>query len=715
MKRKIFSQSWHSVAPLKPKLLSQARIFRHKYRGKLWYIIQDPSGGRYHRLTPAAHNLLQKMNGKTTVQKLWDDTCQLNEDELPTQDEIVELLMQLHSNDLLSTDVTPDAAELFQRFRKRRSQKWKQALMNPMGLKIPLLDPDIFLTKCLRYFSWLFDKRGAILWFALVMPALFLAGQHWNELTANLSDQVLAAENLLLLMIVYAIIKATHEVGHGLATKVWGGTVHEMGIMLLVFAPIPYVDASSASSFQSKHQRAIVAAAGILVEVALAAIAMYVWLLVEPGLIRAIAFDVMFVAGISTVLINGNPLLRFDGYYIFTDLIEMPNMAQRGQRYLTYLSDRYLFGAKETESPDETTIEKRWLFFYTIASWLYRFVLMITIAMFVAGQFFIFGVLLALWSIGMFLGKPLWKSIKHLKESPTLQRNRPRAIRTSIALLALVIICISLVPMPLRTTAEGVIWLSENALIRTGTAGFFDKWLVEPGTHVEKNTPLFIMHNSELKTEYASAKSRLAEATARYKKVQFSSPSTAEVILQQLQHEQLIVNRLIERNKKLVIYSKTSGVLSALKAQDMHGKYFKQGELLAYILDNDNFIVRAAVEQTDIELVQSKVINTQIRLADDLKNTYPSKILYEVPSGSDQLPTAALSPNGGGQIAVDPTDSSGLKPLQRVFLFDLTLPNNSASHTFGGRVYVRFEHEFEPLFHQWYRRIRQLFLSHFYV
>ncbi len=715
MKRKIFSQSWHSVAPLKPKLLSQARIFRHKYRGKLWYIIQDPSGNRYHRLSPAAYKLLKKMDGKTTVQKLWDDTCLTNKDELPTQDEIVELLMQLHSNDLLSTDVTPDAAELFHRFRKRRSQKWKQALMNPMGLKIPLLDPDNFLTKCLSYFSWLFDKRGVTLWFAITIPALFLAGQHWNELTGNLSDQVLAAENLLLLMIVYAVIKAIHEIGHGLTTKVWGGTVHEMGIMLLVFVPIPYVDASSSSSFQSKHQRAIVAAAGILVEVALAAIAMYVWLLVEPGLIRAIAFNVMFVAGISTVLINGNPLLRFDGYYIFTDLIEMPNMAQRGQRYLTYLSDRYILGAKEVESPDETKTEKRWLFFYTIASWLYRFVLMITIAMFVAGKFFIFGILLALWSAIMFLGKPLWKSIKHLKESPTLQRNRPHAIRISIAVLALIMIGISLIPMPLRTTAEGVIWLSEKSLIRTGTTGFFDKWLVEPGTHVEKNTPLFIMRNSQLKAEYASAKSRLAEAVARYKKVQFSNPSKAEVISQQLQHEQRIVNSLIEQNKKLIVYSKTAGVLSALKARDMHGKYFKQGELLAYTLDRNNFIARVVVEQSNIELVQSKVLTTQIRLADDLKNTYSSKILHQAPSGSDQLPTAALSPNGGGQIVIDPTDSSGLKPLQRVFLFDLTLPANSTSHAFGGRVYVRFEHEFEPLLHQWYRRIRQLFLSHFYV
>lgn len=715
MRRQIFSQSWHNVASLRPRLLPQARMFRHRYRGQYWYIIQDPSGNRHHRMTPAAYSLVRRMNGELTVQQLWDEACEIGGDNLPTQNEIVELLMQLHANDLLATDVSPDAAELFERYRKRRNQKWKQSLMNPMGVRVPLIDPDKFLNRWIKYLAWAFDKRGLFIWLAIVLPAVVLAGQHWNELTLNLSDRVLAAHNLPLLMISYAVIKALHELGHGFATKVWGGNVHEMGLMFLVFAPVPYVDASASSSFHSKKQRAIVAAAGILVEVLLAAIAMYVWLLVEPGLVRAIAFDVMFMAGVSTVLVNGNPLLRFDGYYLLTDLIEIPNLAQRGQNYLKYLSDYYLFGARELEAPDETRSEKRWLIFYTIASWFYRIFLMISIILFVAGEFFIFGVLLAIWSAITLFVFPVWKSIKHILHSQSLQRHRPRAIKVSTGLVTGFLLFISLVPLPLRTTAEGVVWLPDDALVRTGADGFFQQWLVEPGTYVEAGTPLFVLHNSQLATDFAATQARLVEASSRYRIKQFSNPAEAAVLQQQLRHAQQTLKRIERRKQELVVYSKTAGILSVLKAEDMQGQYFKQGQLLAYILDPKRFIARIAVEQPDIELVQSHLKAVQVRLADDMSNVYSSTVIRQVPSAIDELPSAALTPEGGGIIATDPSETGKLKPLQRVFLFDLALPEKAFMHAFGGRVHIRFSHNYQPLLYQWYRRVRQLFLSHFHV
>ena len=105
------------------------------------------------------------------------------------------------------------------------------------------------------------------------------------------------------------MLKALHELGHGYAVKAFGGAVHELGVMFLVFAPVPYVDASAASEFRSKWRRALVGAAGMIVEVFIAALALYVWLAVEEGFVRALAYNVMLIAGISTVLFNGNPLL----------------------------------------------------------------------------------------------------------------------------------------------------------------------------------------------------------------------------------------------------------------------------------------------------------------------------------------------------------------------------------------------------------------------
>ena len=715
MGRSVFSQSWHNAAKLRPRLLPHSRIFPHTYRGKRWYVLQDSTGGKYHRLSPGAYALVSRMNGVLTMQQLWDDACSKGGDAIPTQDEMVELLMQMHSNDLLHCDVTPDTAELFERYKKRKRMKWKQWLMQPMSLKIPLIDPEAFLTRFAHHFAWLFSPRGAILWLLVVVPSILLAGEHWKELTLNLSDHVLSASNLVVLALVYPLVKAAHELGHGFATKVWGGSVHEMGLMFLIFVPVPYVDASAASAFRSKQRRAIVGAAGMLAEVFLAAIAMYVWVLVEPGVVRAVAFNVMLIAGVSTVIVNGNPLLRYDGYYILADLIEMPNLGQRGQKYLTYLSDRYLFGAKEIESPDETLPEKRWLAGYTVLAWFYKIFITISIIMFVASEFFIFGVILALWAAFGLIVMPLWKGGKHLLESATLHRYRARAIKLVISFVVFVLLFGLFVPMPLRTQTEGVVWLPDQALLRAGVNGTVQAWLVEPGSQVQKGTALLIMEDPQLIMELAVARAKVAEAQARYNAQQFINPVQGDVLLRQLEHEKISLERINERFQKLIVYSESEGILTVPKSQDMTGQYFKKGELLGYLMDSKQLIARVAITQENIDLVRNRFKSVELRYADSVSNNYTVRVLRETPSGLMELPTAALSQNGGGLIPVDPNDSKGLKTLERIFFVDLALPTEAIPNAFGGRVHVRFDHVGEPLLRQLFRRVRQLFLSRFHV
>lgn len=715
MGRSIFSQSWHNVASLRPQLLPHARFYPHTYRGMRWFVLQDSTGGRYHRLSPGAYALVNKMDGASSVQELWDEACRKGGDETPTQDEVVELLMQLHSNDLLYCDVTPDTVEIFERYKKRKNQKWKQWITQPMSMKLPLLDPDAFLTYWARYFGWVFSNLGLLLWCAVVLPAILLAGQNWNELTLNLSDQVLSSGNLLVLAFVYPVVKAIHELGHGFATKVWGGAVHEMGLMFLLFAPVPYVDASAASAFRSKRRRVIVSAAGMLAEVFVAALAMYVWVLVEPGVVRAVAFNVMLIAGVSTLIVNGNPLLRYDGYFILTDLIEIPNLGQRGQRYLTYVSDRYLFGAKELEVPEDTLSEKRWFVGYTITSWFYRMFIMVSIILFIAGEFFFFGVLLAVIATFGLIVKPIWKAGKHLLESPTLHRYRMRAIKLTLAVIAFLLLFGSLVPFPLRTQTEGVVWLPDQALVRAGTNGTFQRWLVEPGARVNKGMPLLVMGDAQLESELAVAKAKYAEATARYYAEQFSDPVQSEVLREQLEYSRLEFDQVRERFEHLVVFSEVEGVLTVPNASDMSGQYFKKGELLGYLMDSEQLIARVAVAQENIDLVRARFKSVELRFADSVPDTYKVSVLREIPSALNELPTPALSTGGGGQIAVDPTDSQGLKTLERIFFVDLSLPSDARPTTFGGRVYVRFDHVAEPLISQAHRRLRQLFLSRFHV
>ncbi|GAB3537688.1 hemolysin D [Noviherbaspirillum agri] len=715
MGRSLFSQSWHSVAELKPRLLPNTRLQRHVYRGRVWYVIQDKAGGKYHRLSPSAHAMIMRMDGSATVQELWDDACRHSEGDIPTQEEVVDLLMQLNAADLLQSDVTPDSAALFSRYKKRRSQTWKQWLMNPMSLKIPLIDPDAFLDRWVARLAWLFGIKGGLLWLAVVIPALMLAARHWHELTGNISDQILSSGNLMIMAVVFPFVKALHELGHGFAAKAYGGRVHEMGLMFLVFAPAPYVDASSSAALPSKYQRAVVGAAGMLVEVFLSAIAMFVWVLVEPGIVRALAFNVMVIAGISTVVVNGNPLLRYDGYYILSDLIEMPNLAQRGQRYLTYLCDRYLFGVHEAEEPDESKSEKRWLAGYTITSWLYRFFVTISIALFVAQEFFIFGVLLAIWSVFGLIVVPLWKAAKHVLHSPVLQRRRQQAIRISTGLIAAVVILVGIVPLPMYTQAEGVVWLPDQALLRAGGNGSFQRWLVDPGTRITAGTPVLMLEDPLLAAELEVARAKVDEAAARYRADQFSDPVKAEMSKQKLAHEEYVLQRTEERYGKLIGRAGMDGTLIATKPQDMAGQYFKKGELLAYALEGTHFIARVVVQQQDIDLVRTRFKSAELRLADSIPQVHQASIIREMPGGIDELPTAALGANGGGSIPVDPKDGNGLKTIERVFVFDLRLPPGVEPSAFGQRVHVRFYHGMEPILGQGYRRLRQLFLSRFNV
>ncbi len=678
-------------------------------------MVQDQTGGRYHRMSPSAYALLQKMDGIKTVQQIWEDVNLSGSGDACTQNEMVDLLVQLHSADLLQANTTPDSAALFDRYKKKKYATLKQYLLNPMSIKIPLIDPDAFLEKWAPYFARIYTRLGGILWLAVVLPAVVLAVQHWSELTHNLSDQVLSSSNLLVMALVFPFVKLAHELGHGFAARCWGGPVHEMGIMFLVFAPVPYVNASSSSAFPSKWRRAVVAASGMMIEIFLAAIALYVWLLVESGVVRAVAYNVMIIAGISTLLVNGNPLLRYDGYYIFSDLIEMPNMAQRGKKYLTYLVDRYVFGAHDVDPLSESRGERIWLALYTPLAWCYRMFIMVAIMLFIAKEFFIFGVLLALWSLTTMIIIPLWKAWKHVWRGPTLQRRRQQAQRITTAFCAVVLLLAFVIPAPLRTLSDGVVWLPDDALVRAGEKGFFVDWLAEPGSHVKKGDPLFLLESPTLTAELEVARAKVAEMQASYRAEQFNDQMKAVLLKRKLEQEESVLRQLEERAVSLTGVAEADGVLVAGASQDMPGRFLKKGELIGYVLEKNALIARLVVQQDDIDLVRTAFRSAELRFADHIRERHAVALARPPAGGVNELPTAALGVAGGGLIPTLPNDPDGLKTTERVFMFDLALPDDKLPAAFGERVHARISHGWEPLGWQGVRRLRQLFLSHFGV
>jgi putative peptide zinc metalloprotease protein len=711
----LFSPSWYRVAALKPRIRAHVQIYRHAFRGKVWFVLQDFAAERSHRFSPAAHYFIGLMDGERTVQELWEATSANLGDEAPTQEETIRLLGQLHATDALLCDVPPDSMEVFRRFERQERQIWKRRLWTPLALRFPIVDPDRFLVRTMPVVKPLLGWAGALLWLVVVLTGAVLAASHWTDITEDIGDRVLAPQNLLLLWFVYPAVKVLHELGHAYATRKWGGEVHEIGIMLLVLTPVPYVDASAASGFRDKRQRMVVGAAGIAVELFLGALALFVWLNVEPGLVRAIAYNVMLISGVSTLLFNGNPLLRFDGYYVLSDAIEIPNLGARSNQYLGYLFQRYVFGVMDASSPAETQGERVWMVAYGIASFIYRVIIMFVIILFIAGKFFIIGVLLAIWAVATQVVMPIGKNFSFLVNSPSLRRRRGRALTISAAIFVLTAIILFIVPAPSWTRAEGVVWVPEESQVRAGTDGFVESLLAESDSDVVRGQPLLRAEDPLLLTNVAVIEAQLQELSAQYDDVLFSDRVKADLIAQEMVAVEANLKRSRDREKELVFYSPANGRFVLPNAVDLPGRFVSKGQLVGYVVEPKALTVRVVLTQDDIAQVRQKTRSVEIMLADWSAIPLPAQIRREVPGGSSDLPTAALGSTGGGTFAVDPRDGRGVKTLSRVFQLELALPSVARSSYLGSRVYVRFDHGYEPVGFQIYRSFRRLVLRQFNV
>lgn len=715
MSQSLFSTSWYRVATIRPRLRNHAQIHRHIYRDSVWYVMQNHSTGKFHRFTPVANLIIGLMDGRRSLQEIWDIACNRLGDQVPTQDEVIKLLSDLHRADVLQSDAPPDLEELQQRRRKHVRIRWKQYLGNPLSLRIPLFDPDRMLDRLMPLVRPLLGWTGAALWLVVVGWAMILIAMHWTELSGDVIDRVFSVQNLLLIWFVFPLIKALHELGHAIATKVDGGEVHEMGIMLLVLMPIPYVDASSATAFRDKRSRMLVGAAGMLAEIFIAALAVFAWVHLEPGTERAIAYDVILVAGVSTLLFNANPLLRYDGYYILADWLEIPNLAQRSNEYLGYLANRYLFGLEGGRSPVVARGEPGWFVFYSIASFAYRMFMMVSIVLLVASQFFFIGVLLAIWAFASMLVIPAVKKLHYLVAGTQLESHRKRALLSSAAIALFVVVLLGWLPAPSSTRAEGVIWAPEEAQVRSTVDGFITRVAVKPGQQVRRGDLLIECEDPELAARTRVLQAQLDELEARYNASIVSKRVQADMINEQKAHLVAALELAFKRQAELEVRSPSDGVFVMADVPNAPGKFTQRGEVLAYVTNNAATSVRVVVAQSAENLVSQRTKKVEVRPAGSVGQPFEAQIKREVPAATDELPSMTLSLQGGGKIGLDPNKPGDGKALEKLFVLDLDLSAGAPTNYIGGRIYVRFQHQPEPLADQWYREARRVFLKRFNV
>ena len=334
--------------------------------------IKDPVRLRYFELTEESRFIFEQLDGQVTFQKLSELFHERYRPRSVSEEELRGFLGQLVSLGLVVAESPGYGNLLLARESasqaRRRWGKWTSLL----AIRFRGINPDRFLGRLLSWLGWLLSPWSLAVGVLLVVTAVTLVAVQFDELQARLPETqaLLTASNLLWLSLLLAIVKVLHELGHGLTCKRFGGECHELGVMLLVFTPTLYCNVSDIWMIRSKWQRIAVSAAGMGVEVLIAAAATLLWWFSQPGLFHTLCLNLMFLCGVNTLLFNGNPLLRYDGYFVLADWLEIPNLQQQSQTAVRSAVSRWFCGFSTEIDPAST--RRVGLFAYGVASTVYR-------------------------------------------------------------------------------------------------------------------------------------------------------------------------------------------------------------------------------------------------------------------------------------------------------------------------------------------------------
>jgi putative peptide zinc metalloprotease protein len=712
----MFSESWHRIAGERTQLRAGVDIRRQQYRGELWYVVRDPFANTFYRIRPGARRFLLHLTGRLTVEEAWRRCLREDPAAAPGQTEVIQLLAQLHHASLLQSDLPPDSRRLFDRLRRQRQAQVRSTLASILFLRIPLWNPDSFLQRLVPLVRPVFSRAGLAVWALVVLAAIKVGIDHRETLLDN-SQQVLAPGNLALLFGAFFVTKVLHEFGHAFACRVFGGGVHQMGIMLLVFSPVPYVDVTSSWAFRERWRRVWVGAAGMYVELFIAALAMFVWARTGSGLVNGLAYNVIFVASVSTLLFNLNPLLRFDGYYMLADLSDTPNLHQRSRLQVCSWAEKVLFGLRQVATPAATRPEAAFLGVFGIASNIYRMMVFTLIIWFVADKFFGLGLIAAVVGGFSLFVLPVFHYVRYLAREPRLGRQRPRAIAVTTGVLAVVLGFLAYFPWPNHTYAPGMIQTREQARIFAGADGYVTEAAAVSGQAVAAGDLLFRLESPELVLRLTAADARLRQVRLQENVARERGGAGIRVFQRSREAAEAEVADLQQRRRDLEVRAPLPGVWVSPRSRDLVGELVARGRPLGQVIQPPEFEFVAVVAQDDsARLFAHADTPAEIRLPGQAGRVIPVTQVQFVPGRQSMLPTAALGWNAGGPVKVQPDDPDGLATAEPYFkaIARVGLPGDAAL-LHGQTGFIRFTTGTEPLLRQGWRRFRQLLQQRYQI
>ena len=707
--RKIFHESWYRLAESKIALRASVQVHRQVYRGVVWYVLYEPFTNKFYRLPQGAYEFVSRLSVNKTVGEVWNGMLNSATGEIPGQGEVIEMLAQLYQSNMLMYDGIEDGAKLFERNQKQNRKKVKASLLNIFFLKVPLVDPDALLNKLRWLISCLISKPFALVWLLTVIVAAKYGVENFDALKDS-TQGFLSPSNIGWVYVCTVFVKLLHEFGHASVVKRYGGEVHTLGVMFMLLVPLPYVDATASWSFRDKSKRMLVGAAGMLTEFFIASIALIIWANLGGGILKNLAYNVIIMASVSTVLFNINPLMRFDGYYMLTDLLDMPNLQQRSVQHLKYLLERYIFFKRDAEPVAETWSERVVYFFYGICSSVYRIFLFTGFIVAISQHYlllsFFMGILLCLTMVIM----PVGRFLKYIFASPGLALVRSRAVILTVLFFGSVLLFLFNVPVPDTFKAPGVIEARTYENVIVGESGVVEGIYHYAGA-VHKGDTLMQLKNQELENQLEEKRAQLRETTMSYYQALEDAPENMMPLEKRIGALKQELEKLEEDRINLTVIASIDGIWDIKDLDSYKGRFMHQGDSIGLLLDTSAFDFVAVVSQEEgSRLFADKPRTVSIRLNGDAFVEIQVENIMAIPAASDHLPSAALGWLAGGEVETRMSNAqNGEQTVEPVYIVRAQMSNNlPAGFKYHGRTgKIRFDLGETPLAIQGIRKVRQ--------
>ncbi|MFM1905087.1 MAG: hypothetical protein RLZZ440_2987 [Planctomycetota bacterium] len=697
-------------------------VTRQVYQGQAWFVVKDPISLHYFRFRPEEYALLEMLDGEASLERLKDDFEARFPPRRITVDELARFVATLHRSGLVIGDRPGQGPQLFERRRQRKWKEWMAWLSNVMALRFRGIDPDWLLEKMNPWLGWIFSPAAILAGLAFAASALLLVLVNFETFRSKLPEfnQFFAAGNWLYLAIALGVTKVIHEFGHGLSCKYYGGECHEMGVMLLVFTPCLYCDVSDSWMLPNKWKRAAIGAAGMYVEVVMAAVATYLWWNSHPGVFNQLCLDVMFVSSVSTILFNANPLLRYDGYYILSDVLEIPNLRQKANSILGRIASHWCLGIKQPEDPFLPQRKLGWFALYAVASSLYGWFVSLSIFLFVWNVFKpyrleVLGQVLAgaaLWGLVI---RPMQGMIKFLSVPGRRDEVKAVNLAATIAVAGLLAAAIALIPLPQRVWCPAELRPRGEETVYVSVAGRLEEILVKPDEEVSRGQKLAVLSSLELDLEIAELEGRMQQSESRLASLQrerFNDPAaaleigTVEETLKSLREQ---LGRTRKDREELVLVAPRAGVVLPAPAvperpdpggrlpgwtghsldEKNLGATMTPGTVFCMVGDRQLFEVVMVIDQSEVEFVK-RGQPVDLKLDAFPYQTFRGQV-EQIAETHIEAGSERLSVKAGGQVPTKTDESGRETPISTSYEALTTLDDPAGTFTPGMRGTARIK------------------------